>query len=715
MALTQVTGPYPIFTDLDGSPLDDGYLYIGAINEDPETNPIQVFWDSDLTIPATQPIRTNSGYAWRNGTPALLYTAGEFSITIRNKRQEFVLYSPVGYGFDPAAVSASVVKNDFIGDGVEVDFTLSASPSTKLATNVFINGVYQEKDSYSLSGNVITFSIAPPISSSIEVMTNETGVINSGNATAISYTASFPGAVAQTVQTKLTQYVSVKDFGAVGDGVTDDTVAIQAAIQGIRTNPTQILDTIGGSLITVYTSGTIYFPKGVYLISPDALQIANDIGLRMIGAGSRRTNNAEYGPTTLLVSDASTGFAVQAYRNGGRGLTIEDMDICYDGSFTGSLIDVYDAPGLTMNRCYVGTYGITSGTRQTTAAACIRSTYDEFMTFNNCVFSGAALGWWIDNARTFNANTFGGSITAFNMCVFYDFATDHVYSDGTRTKETVTFNTCTFNPITVSPTNCAVNVDNVDGLNMIGCTFAPSTTEHPAAQWLRVTNGTGRISGNIFGDLADAAYLSGYLDVSGNKFAGTQGPELINGVLTGSGNEFSTGTGWIMSPATTNLAIDLGPDHFKSAITYSYDIPADSALLSGRVKYDRNNDNSINKFRNASTRISVKNTSERLISTTTSPVTISILDTGNTILASGVSSQAFTLPTPTPGTTLCVSKISDQTVIVTCAGGTNYYGVGSFYPTTATLTGTDMGSIYLEAYSTVGWVVKSLVGNWAFT
>jgi hypothetical protein len=230
MSLTQVTGPYPIFTDLDGSPLDDGYLYIGDQNDDPETNPIQVYWDSALTIPATQPIRTNSGYAWRNGTPGLLYTAGAFSITIRNKRNEFVLYSPVGYGFDPAAVSASVVKNDFTGNGVEVDFTLSAAPSTILATNVFINGVYQEKDSYSLLGNVITFSVAPPLNSSIEVMTNETGVINSGNATAISYTLTEPGAVAQTVQTKLDQYVSVKDFGAVGDGVADDTAAVLAAI-----------------------------------------------------------------------------------------------------------------------------------------------------------------------------------------------------------------------------------------------------------------------------------------------------------------------------------------------------------------------------------------------------------------------------------------------------------------------------------------------------
>jgi len=266
MALTQVTGPYPIFTDLDGTPLDDGYLYIGEINQDPEQNPIQVFWDSNLTIPATQPIRTSNGYAYRNGTPALLYTAGEFSITIRNKREEFVLYSPVGYGFDPAAVSASVVKNDFTGDGVEVSFVLSASPSTVLATNVFINGVYQEKDSYTLAGNTITFSIAPPLNSSIEIMTNETGIINSGNATAISYTASFAGATLQTVQTKLEQYVSVMDFGAVGDGVTDDTAAFAAAIAAVK---------------------RIYIPEGTYLV--DTIDLLDVTGYTLEGASTTGT------------------------------------------------------------------------------------------------------------------------------------------------------------------------------------------------------------------------------------------------------------------------------------------------------------------------------------------------------------------------------------------------------------------------------------------
>jgi hypothetical protein len=279
MALTQVTGPYPIFTDLDGTPLDDGYLYIGAINDDPEINPIQVFFDANLTIPATQPIRTSNGYAYRNGTPALLYTAGEFSITIRNKRNEFVLYSPVGYGFDPAAVSASVVQNDFVGTGVQVAFVLSASPSTKLATSVFINGVYQEKDSYSISGNTLVFTVAPPLSSTIEVMTNETGVIGSTNATLVSYTAGFAGAILQTVQTKLEQYVSVKDFGAVGDGVANDRVAIQAAIDAVSA---------GGG-------GQIWFPQGSYKIGTTGLTIYQNIILsgdvtRYAGSTARGTS-----------------------------------------------------------------------------------------------------------------------------------------------------------------------------------------------------------------------------------------------------------------------------------------------------------------------------------------------------------------------------------------------------------------------------------------
>lgn len=58
---------------------------------------------------------------------------------------------------------------NFTGDGVVVAFTLPAAPSSENFTNVFINGVYQFKNTYSVSGTTLTFSTAPPTTSLIEV------------------------------------------------------------------------------------------------------------------------------------------------------------------------------------------------------------------------------------------------------------------------------------------------------------------------------------------------------------------------------------------------------------------------------------------------------------------------------------------------------------------------------------------------------------------
>ena len=69
-----------------------------------------------------------------------------------------------------------------------------------------------------------------------------------GGAALIGYLPSGVGAVATTVQAKLRESVSVKDFGAVGNGVVDDTAAIQAAINSLGAN----------------TGGTIYLPAGTY-------------------------------------------------------------------------------------------------------------------------------------------------------------------------------------------------------------------------------------------------------------------------------------------------------------------------------------------------------------------------------------------------------------------------------------------------------------------
>jgi len=63
------------------------------------------------------------------------------------------------------------------------------------------------------------------------------------------------GAVARSVQDKLRETVSVKDFGAVGNGVADDTNAILNAIAYIKSRT----NTSG------YYGGSIYFPTGIYV------------------------------------------------------------------------------------------------------------------------------------------------------------------------------------------------------------------------------------------------------------------------------------------------------------------------------------------------------------------------------------------------------------------------------------------------------------------
>lgn len=90
---SKVVSFYPIFTDLDGSPLDSGYIYIGeeGLNPEIDANQINVYWDESLTVPAAQPIRTINGYPSISGSPAAMYVAeAVFSITTRNKKNELI-------------------------------------------------------------------------------------------------------------------------------------------------------------------------------------------------------------------------------------------------------------------------------------------------------------------------------------------------------------------------------------------------------------------------------------------------------------------------------------------------------------------------------------------------------------------------------------------------------------------------------------------------
>jgi hypothetical protein len=110
MSALSIQPTFPIFTDIDGQPLEAGYVWIGTANLDPQTNPINVYWDAALTIAAPQPIRTLAGYPSRSGTPARLYVNSDYSIRVMNKNGSTVYSAPVA-----TERYSDVVLEPFIG------------------------------------------------------------------------------------------------------------------------------------------------------------------------------------------------------------------------------------------------------------------------------------------------------------------------------------------------------------------------------------------------------------------------------------------------------------------------------------------------------------------------------------------------------------------------------------------------------------------------
>jgi hypothetical protein len=117
MSALSIQPTYPIFTDIDGQPLEDGFVWVGVTNLDPQGNPIAVFWDAALTIPAVQPIRTLAGYPSRNGSPARLYVDNNYSIRVMNKNGSVVYSAPAATERYGGIITSADIS--FIQDGAQ--------------------------------------------------------------------------------------------------------------------------------------------------------------------------------------------------------------------------------------------------------------------------------------------------------------------------------------------------------------------------------------------------------------------------------------------------------------------------------------------------------------------------------------------------------------------------------------------------------------------
>jgi hypothetical protein len=136
--------------------------------------------------------------------------------------------------------------------------TMQYQPGTN-SLSVFVDGVnqygpgalyaYVETDS-----DTVTFTAGLHVGAEVKFTTSQLNSSAGGDAFQVSYTPPFTGSIATNVGDKLAQTVSVKDFGAVGDGIADDTAAIQAAI-------------VSGE--------ALFWPEGNYLITSEIDETIN--------------------------------------------------------------------------------------------------------------------------------------------------------------------------------------------------------------------------------------------------------------------------------------------------------------------------------------------------------------------------------------------------------------------------------------------------------
>jgi hypothetical protein len=190
------------------------------------------------------------------------------------------------------------------------------------------------------------------------------------------------GAVNRAINLKLAESISVKDFGAVGDGTTDDTVAIQNAINA-----------------TVY-GGTLHIPAGSYLVTA-GLTVVNK-PIRIVGDGFMSTyilGASTIGSTVDILTfngDSVSSSALEGYY-------LSDINIKPKSGTPGRHgLNLGNGIGVGINRATVERVKINGF-----GSYAIRNNGAFSSTVQNCFIEGILLDSCTDNQNILNNTIFG--------------------------------------------------------------------------------------------------------------------------------------------------------------------------------------------------------------------------------------------------------------------------------------------------------------------
>jgi hypothetical protein len=161
--LSPVGGAAAQFFTNSGVPLTGGKLYTYAAGT---TTPQATYTSSSGGTAHANPIILDSAGRVPGGEIWLLAPPYKF---VLNTSTDVLIAT---YDNITGTGAAAYQVQNFTGTGSQTVFTLSTASLGENFTFVYINGVYQQKNTYTVSGTTVTFSAAPPYTSSIEVMYN---------------------------------------------------------------------------------------------------------------------------------------------------------------------------------------------------------------------------------------------------------------------------------------------------------------------------------------------------------------------------------------------------------------------------------------------------------------------------------------------------------------------------------------------------------------